>query len=228
MLALHAMMLAIVATVLGAILSGTWLAARRAHVPAPTGRVAAAFLLWLVFTGVLALGGALAPAPHRPPLVFLLAIVATVGLVRTSRGKVGGALLDATPAAWLIGLQVYRLAVELMLSRLGAHGLLPTRMTWSGSNFDVLVGLSAPIVAIAVARGWLGARGQRAWHLVSLGLVLNVALTAVLSAPGPQHLLASDAPLTLIGQLPWAWLPTVLVPIAVASHVIALSRPARS
>jgi hypothetical protein len=187
--------------------------------------VAALFLLaWMALTGALAAGGAIALVDGRPPLLFGLVWVAAALIVAGLRTAAGRRALAATPAAWIIALQVFRVAVELVLWRLHHAGLVPRRMTFEGRNFDVAVGLTAPLVAWLVARGRVGRAGQAVWHLASLSLLVNVVSMAVLSAPGPLRHFRDDVPLVVVGRLPWVWLPTVLVPVALMSHLVSLVR----
>ena len=65
-------------------------------------------------------------------------------------------LARATPVAWLVGLQTFRIGVELALALLYHAGVVPLQMTIEGRNWDLLVGLSAAPVA------WLAARGRPA------------------------------------------------------------------
>jgi len=217
---------ALVALVLSALVLGLRDAARLAGLPAGrvTGSLVCGLAAWLGVTGGLAAAGVLAPAEGRPPALFVFVLLAIGGTIGFSRGATGRRLLEALPPARVIALQVFRVPVELLLWLLAARGLVPERMSFTGRNFDVLVGLSAPFVAWGVARGRIGPRGQRLWHLAALGLVLNVAITAVLSAPGPQRLFFDQVPLLIVAQPPWVWLPTVLVPIAICSHVLSLLR----
>jgi hypothetical protein len=179
---------------------------------------------WLAFTALLAATGSLMPREGRPPLVLGLVFTCVVVGVLGSRSRVGRMTIAAVPPWWIIGLQAFRLPVELFLWRLSLAGLVPQRMTFEGRNFDVAVGITAPVVAWLAASGRIGRRGQGVWHLASLGMVLNVATTAILSVPGPLWRFRDDVPLTIVGRPPWVWLPALLVPLAVSSHVVSLAR----
>jgi len=228
MTALAVGFLAVVAGVAVAIVVGVRAAARRTGLPVATARrtVAAAaggLAAWLLFTGALSGAGRLTPTDGRPPVIFLLVWVAIALAVAALRTPAGRATLAAAPGWWLIGLQVFRVPVELLLWRLHAAGLVPERMTFAGRNFDVVVGLSAPLVAWLVATGRLARAGQLAWHAASLALLLNVATTALLSTPGPLRAFHDDVALTVVATLPWVWLPALLVPVAFVSHVMSLA-----
>jgi len=114
------------------------------------------------------------------------------------------AVLDAVPRGALIALQTFRLPVELVLWRMCAAGVIPARMTFEGRNFDILVGLTAIPIALFAARR---PRLALAWHVASLGLLVNVVSIAVASAP---H---------IVGTFPFIWLPAFLVPVALLAHI---------
>jgi hypothetical protein len=94
-------------------------------------------------------------------------------------------------------------------------------MTFEGRNFDVLVGVTALPVAVLVART-AHRRLATVWHLASLGLLLNIVITAVLSTPGPLQVFTAEPANRIIGDFPYVWLPAFLVPVALVSHIIGL------
>ncbi|MBL7981081.1 MAG: hypothetical protein JNL52_04645 [Flavobacteriales bacterium] len=96
-------------------------------------------------------------------------------------------------------------------------------MTYSGHNFDILIGLSA-----AFLLAWsLSARKPCRWVLVvwnSIGILtlVNVVMTAVLSIPSSVQRFAFDQPNVLVISAPWVLLPAILVPAVLWAHVTAL------
>lgn len=120
-------------------------------------------------------------------------------------------------------LSVVRVPVELVLLWLYQHGQIPRLMTFEGRNFDILSGLTAPLVA------WLAFRGGKAnrplllvWNLLALGLLVNIVTTAVLSLETPFQRLAFDQPNRAVLYFPFIWLPAVIVPAVFVSHVVSL------
>ena len=98
---------------------------------------------WLAYTTVLSLTGlaqdfSVFPPPLMP-WVLLPPLVAT--LVLTFSGKFG-MVLRHVPVQWLLYLQSFRVAVEVLLWALNQQGLLPVQMTFEGLNFDVLTGVT--------------------------------------------------------------------------------------
>lgn len=157
--------------------------------------------------------------PPRIPGLALTALISSVLVLRFTRAR---GLVPGLPAVGLIGFQAFRLPLEIVLFALAAQGRMPTRMTFEGQNFDVLVGLSAPFVAWALARKAIGWRTVIAWNVLSLGLLVNVTSLAIRSAPGRLHAFPETVPLTLVADLPYTFLPGLLVPVAYLGHFLSL------
>ena len=129
--------------------------------------------------------------------------------------------LRNTPVSWLIYLQTFRIVVELILLRGYKLGAVPVQMTFEGRNFDILLGLSAPLF------GWLWTRTRKryvaiVWNCIGLLLLLNIVLVAVLSMPTSFRVFTDGPANTLLTQFPFIYLPAVLVPIAYTAHVLSL------
>lgn len=220
-------MVLLVAAMAAAIVAGVASGARRAQLsPASSARlgagVAIAIVGWLASTAGLAGSGLLSEYEAVPPRVALLPLGVLVTMLLLSRTRTFGRLLEAVPRAWPIALQSFRLPVELLLWALFLAGRLPERMTFGGRNFDILIGLSAPLVAWAVSRGRMGKMAVAAWNVAGLGLLANIVVVALRSAPGPLNAGWGGIPNTVIAQLPFVWLPAFLVPLAVFGHIAAL------
>lgn len=226
MSSLTAAFLVLVMAVGAAVLAGVRaLAGRPPHATAHAAVTAAGALAgWLALSGLLAHLDLLVFHPTRPPLVLALVLVPILAGLASARSQRGRAWLAATPAAWLIGLQAFRLPLELLLWRLHAEGLMPARMTFAGRNFDILVGATAPAFAWLATRGRLPRWAEAGWHVAGFALLLNVGTIAFQSVPSPLRQYFDDVPLTLPATFPWIWLPALLVPIAFLSHVFGLAR----
>jgi len=207
-------------------------AAARASMPqneatALSLRLGVGIAAWLSVLAGVAASGALGDFEARPPRPLLLLVATMVLFAITTRRKIVGRLLEATPDAWLVALQTMRIPIELMLYGLFVAGKFPIHLTFEGRNFDVLVGLSAPVMALLASRGKLGPRGLVAWHVVSLGLLANIVFMAVTTLPGPLHLAWPGASNVVVTTFPYVYLPGFLVPVALFGHVLALRKLAK-
>lgn len=157
--------------------------------------------------------------PHFPVAIgppFLL----IAGLFSTSTGR---GWLRQLPLSRLTSLHTVRVPVELTLYGLYVYHQVPQLMTFEGRNYDILAGLTAPVAAYyafgqrPLPSGWL-----LAWNVAALGLVLNIVIHAVLSAPLPFQQLAFDQPNVGVLKLPYIWLPGIIVPTVLFCHAVAI------
>jgi len=132
-------------------------------------------------------------------------------------------LLAALPPVWPVAAQAFRIPVEIVLWRLAVAGAIPELLSFHGRNVDILVGLTAPVVAYAcfVRRAWpVGV--ARWWNWAGIVILLNVVVHAQLSAPTPWRIFETDPPATFIADWPYIWLPGFLVPLAWLLHAVSL------
>ncbi len=194
-------------------------AARRAEALAP---VVIALGLWLSVTFELARGGFFQHFDALPPRVMVAAFTALIAALVWTRSATGRRFVEGAPLAVIAGLQVFRVPVEVALHALYTRGAIPVRMTWSGRNVDVFVGLTAPLVAYAFHRAWIGRRAFALWHLASLAALVNIVATSAMSFPGPMRRFHEGVSAQIVATAPFIWLPALLVPFAAASHVVSL------
>ena len=77
-------------------------------------------------------------------------------------------IVEAVPQQWLVGLQLYR-TLGIIFLILYSAGRLPAQFAWPAGAGDVLVGLLAPLVAIAHTRKWRHANALvLAWNLFGI------------------------------------------------------------
>jgi small-conductance mechanosensitive channel len=160
-----------------------------------------------------------------PPFALLVVALLAVGFW-IAFSSTGQRLATGLPLWALVGVQAFRLPLELAMHALVSRGIMPEQMSYSGRNFDVVTGATAVVVAGLVAAGVAGRRLVMAWNILGMVLLVNIVVVAILSTPriaafGPDRLN------TFVTYPPFVWLPTVLVLAALAGHLIifrALSR----
>ena len=184
--------------------------------------------LWLLLTGAAAARGVFLRFNALPPPIAFAIVPAIAAAFVVGSSRAARVVADAVPGRWIVALQSFRIVVEIILWRLAVHHALPEVMTWNGRNFDVVTGLTAPLVAYL---GFADGRSRRTlltlWNVAGLLLVTNVFVHGMLSAPTPFRVLVTDPPNTVIGQLPFVWLPAFVVPIAYFLHIVSLRRDSR-
>ena len=195
---------------------------------AHTGRwrigAASGLALWLALSGLLAASGLLRDFSRVPPPMLLLATAAGLITLALAASPVGTRLSSGLSVAALVGFQAFRLPLELGLDQLYHAGAIPVQMTIEGRNFDMLSGISALPVAWLAARKRLPTWGLLLWNLLGLGLLLNIVVIALLSTPVPFRAFFNEPANTIISELPFVWLPTVLVQAALLGHLLVFRR----
>jgi len=104
-----------------------------------------------------------------------------------------------------------------------AQGHLPAIFALPAGLGDIAAGLAAPFVARRLAHG--GGRTRALWFnlfgLLDLVVALSIGFLAGLGPWRPLEVTPSTEPLSL---LPLALVPTVAVPLAIALHIVSLTR----
>ena len=223
-----AVSLLFVAIVVGMLVLVLWGAARAAWRVGPGAvrgvRVAGMALVgWLALTGMLAERGFFDDFQSIPPRLVLALAPPLLTLLAVTFSRRIAPLLAALPPAWPVAAQTFRIPVEIVLWRLAVAGVIPELLSFTGRNVDILVGLTAPVVAYAcfVRRAW-PARVAVWWNWAGIVILLNVVVHAQLSAPTPWRLFETDPPTTFIADWPYIWLPDFLVPLAWLLHAVSL------
>lgn len=183
------------------------------------------FLLpcWMIFQAVLAIGGVYQNTDALPPRLFLFGPLPALLLIAAYFVFARRSFIEQLPLTFLTIIHVIRIPVELVLSWLFAAGMVPQIMTFHGTNFDIVSGITAPIVYFFAFRNRVvNKKLLLAWNILALLLVFNIVTTAVLCVPSPIQQLAFDQPNRAILYFPYIWLPTVVVPIVLFSHLTSL------
>ncbi|GAB4022109.1 hypothetical protein [Spirosoma koreense] len=182
-------------------------------------------LLWLAGLGVLAYNHFFQQLDARPPgfaLVLTPPLLLIIGLLTNPKSR---AWLYQLLLADLTRLHTVRVPVELTLYGLYMQQQIPQLMTFEGRNYDILAGLTAPLVAhYFVGQKRLARRWLLTWNVLALGLVLNIVVQAILSLPLPFQQLAFEQPNVGLLKWPYVWLPGFVVPVVLFSHIVVIQR----
>lgn len=193
--------------------------------------VAVPFTLWLAVVWNLAANGAFQPIPgvaRLPRLPIAIFAPVIVGLVVLLRSKSIAALLDATPASWLVGLQVYRIFGGIFLVK-WANGTAAGAFAWPAGIGDMLTGIMALPVALSLASGSeRGRSSAMAWNIFGLlDFAVAIAL-GTLSSPGPLQIFGLDIPASLAGTYPIVLIPAFTVPSSILLHALSIRQLRRN
>ena len=182
-------------------------------------------LVWIALQSVLGYSSFYQVTDTMPPRFALMIMPAVVVIILMFVLPAGRRFIDDLDLKLLTYYHTVRIPVEIGFYWLFLSGAIPELMTMVGRNYDILAGLTAPFIAyFGFTRQWLGKRALIAWNILALGLLLNIVINAVLSTPSPFQQFAFDQPNLALLNFPFNWLPSFMVPLAIFSHLVALTR----
>ncbi len=156
----------------------------------------------------------------RPPtmlLVFAGVFLLALGAALSPFGK---QLALGLPMAALVGFQAFRFPLELLLHQAHREGLMPVQMSYSGRNFDIVTGITAAILGLALWMRPLPRLIVQTWNVMGILLLANILTVALLSAPLPIRRFFNEPANVWIKDAPYVWLPAVFVLLAIMGHVV--------
>ncbi|MBY0427335.1 MAG: isoprenylcysteine carboxylmethyltransferase family protein [Cytophagales bacterium] len=158
--------------------------------------------------------------PPRFLLMVLPAIATVISLFVTSSGK---RFIDTLELRWLTLIHFVRLPIEIVLYWLFIAKTIPQVMTFEGRNLDIIMGISAPLVFyLFFIRKKVSSQILLAWNLLGVILVLNVAITGVLSTPLAFQQFGFEQPNIAVLNFPFNLLPALLVPLVLFAHFASI------
>ena len=158
-----------------------------------------------------------------PPRFLLLVVPPLFVILYLIFSKQGRFFLDSLNTTWLTYLHAVRVPVEITLYYLFMSSLVPELMTFEGRNFDILSGITAPVIAyVGYNQKKLSKTLLLVWNFLCMALLANIVTTAVLSAPFPFQQLAFDQPNVGVLYFPFSWLPGCIVPLVLFSHLVCI------
>ena len=125
-----------------------------------------------------------------------------------------------TPVVWLVGLQTFRLPLELILHHWAEIGTIPKTMTWTGSNIDIVAGIVAllftPLLRFHKKLVWVP-------QLIGFFLLLNVLRVVLMSSPFPFSW-ELETPLLLAMYFPYVLIAPLFVLPAFMAHLLLFKK----
>lgn len=182
-------------------------------------------IVWLIIQAVLTLEDVYnSDTDIFPPKILLFGILppllTIIILFLTEKGK---QFIDSLALTDITYLNMVRIPVEIVLFWLFLNKFIPELMTFVGRNFDIIAGITAPMVVYF----WLvkvetNRNKILIWNFIGLGLLMNIVISAFLSAPTPVQKFAFEQPNIAILNFPFSWLPTFVVPIILFGHLVSI------
>ena len=190
--------------------------------------VSVAVILWLVLQSNLSLNGFYLNF-NAVPARFLALVLAPLIAMVLSLVLAGRQLAQKLSLKKLTAIHLVRIPVEITLWWLFHKQYVPKLMTFEAGNIDILAGFSAAIILlVAFNDNVIKQKLLIVWNIAGLLLLFNIIIRALLSIPGPLQRLAFEQPNLAINYFPFVFLPSVIVPIVLFSHIISLRKLLKS
>lgn len=131
-------------------------------------------------------------------------------------------IITAIPNAWLIAIQTYRI-VGVGFLALYAQGLLPAAFAFPSGFGDILVGVTAPFVAI-----WYHFKKPssilvaKTWNYLGIADLIMALSLGILGFPVPFQTLPVTPTTELMSLFPLTIITLFAVPLALFMHCISL------
>lgn len=160
--------------------------------------------------------------PPRIITILLPSILIMLWLFFTEKGKL---FINSFNLEMLTYMHTIRVGVEIVLFWLFVEKLVPESMTFTGHNFDIISGITAPLIAYF---GWrlkkINSTVILIWNFFCLFLVLQVVTNGILSVPTAFQQSNFDQPNIAVLYFPIVWLPGIVVPLVLFSHILTIRR----
>ncbi|MEO1624400.1 MAG: hypothetical protein AAFV25_04515 [Bacteroidota bacterium] len=185
--------------------------------------VMAGLLIWLLLLAVLAYGGYFQNFEKIPPRLLLALLPPMLLALILTFSKSFATLLRLIPSSWLVYIQSFRIAMELLLWLGLVAGIVPFQMTFQGFNYDIILGLSA------IGAGFLFfGKGRQLrfeaflWNISGIALLVNILFISIISTPSPFRVFMNEPANTMVAYFPFIWIPGFIVPFALAMHLFSI------
>lgn len=191
-----------------------------------------AIAAWLAGHAAVSESGVLMSAALPPPLMIYLGLTLVI-VVALALSRLGARFAQHVPIAALVGVQLFRLPLELVLHEWYREGVIPVQMTFydlssrpsgavGASNFDIVSGILGGVVGYAALRGKASVGLVWGYTLVGLLLLAVVVTIAVMSAPVPVRQFWEEPAVQLPLHAPYGWIVSICVAGALFGHLVVL------
>lgn len=176
-------------------------------------------VVWSIIHSVLAWQGFYENTTAMPPRFGLILIPIIVLIIFSLLPNQRALIFDNRNIKLSTFLHALRIPVEIVLLQLFIAGMVPELMTFEGRNFDILAGVSAPIIGFLFLKGKLSKTGLLIWNILGLILISFILVNGLLSAELPIQLFGFEQPNRAVMYFPFILLPATIVPIVLWTHL---------
>jgi len=185
--------------------------------------------IWLFLQSAIGISGFYTITHTMPPrfqLLLLPPLVFTIVQFSTKKGRL---FIDSLNLKALTIIHIVRIPVEIILYWLFIYRAVPELMTFEGRNFDIIAGITSPFIFyFGLVKNKINKPILIAWNIFCIGLLINIIVNGMLSAPTPFQQFGFDQPNIAVLHFPFMFLPACIVPIILFSHLATLRQLIRN
>jgi len=180
-------------------------------------------LAWVLLQSIISISGFYQKNSTNPPrIIFLILPPAILIIILFASGR-GRQFINQLNPGMLTLLHMVRIPVELVLYGLYLEKEVPQLMTFAGGNYDIVSGLTAPLIYyFGFVKKIFGRWTLLIWNIICLCLLFSIVFHAVLSTPSALQQFGFDQPNVAILHFPFTLLPAFIVPMVLFSHLAGI------
>ena len=131
--------------------------------------------------------------------------------------------LQHIPKSWLVFIQAFRIGVETLFVFSITAGVLHSNVTIEGYNFDMILGITAPIVGFLFLKRILSEKILVLWNYIGLLVLASVILVFMTTIFTPEIYGFEGTPMPMeFTRYPYTVVAGFLMPAAVFIHVLSI------
>ncbi|NLR91391.1 hypothetical protein [Flammeovirga agarivorans] len=176
-------------------------------------------IVWSTMQSILAYIGFYQITDSIPPRFGLVLIPTTFLIIYGLLSKQQKWIFEKRETKISTFLHSIRLPVEIVLFGLYTHKMIPGLMTFEGRNYDIFMGITAPLIGLLFMKKIISKKALIAWNVIGLILVLFILFNGILSAELPFQQFGFEQPNRGINYFPFVLLPATIVPIVIWTHI---------
>ncbi|NMM47476.1 hypothetical protein [Marinigracilibium pacificum] len=139
----------------------------------------------------------------------------------TPRGR---KIMKGFELKWLTLMQSLRLPIAFILVGLYYYKLIPQSITFSGSNYDILAGITAPFVYFyGYKKKALSINLMIIWNILALYTLMHLFIIVLFALPSPFQSFIYKQSASGILYFPYVWLFGFITPSFIFGHLAAIS-----
>jgi hypothetical protein len=176
-------------------------------------------IVWSIMQSILAYIGFYQNTDSIPPRFGLVLIPTTFLIIYGLLPKQQKWVSKTRQTKISTFLHSVRLPVEIVLFGLFINKMIPELMTFEGRNYDILIGITAPIIGWLFAKQKISKKILMGWNIIGLILVLFILFNGILSAELPFQQFGFERPNRAVNYFPFVLLPATIIPIVIWTHI---------